>query len=417
MAQNDRAGSRYLMTDVEDTGGRVDGGLHLRTLKVVLNMFQELLHVIGLRIKPNITPFSPDTLDTEETTSFNISCQSYGSRPTAFIYWLIGQQNSNVTSNSSTESIHDSSTNTYTVISTLKYRVDRRYNGQKLIFRASNVAGYMETSLTLNVKYAPTVNVENKTFSYNQSQRQIRSTLDGNPTINTCNWHHRSKYGEHIRDFMVNNQILTLPTVPKHQLYQDTGEYICTAENGISGLNGQVKQIGSGYVTSNAPPVITADNKDNTIQYGTLGQSTELKINVYSIPKYSNIRWYKGSILLGPKKYVTMEEPAVVKDVFHGVNVHLDGNRVTLTITDLQKADFTTYTLRLYYGSQYVVHEVTLKSVEAHRASKTDVIIGATTGVLVALLVMCIIIILVLKSKKGKTIHSETKIDLHIFQL
>lgn len=109
--------------------------------------------------------------------------------------------------------------------------------------------------------------------------------------------------------------------------------------------------------------MITADNKDNTIHYGTLGQNTKLKINVYSIPKYSNIRWYKGSTLLGPKKYVTTEESAIVKDMFHGVNVHLDGYRVTLTMPDLQEADFTTYTLRLYYGSQYVVHEVTLKTV------------------------------------------------------
>ncbi|XP_071176550.1 cell adhesion molecule 3-like [Mytilus edulis] len=202
-------------------------------------------------IKPNITPFSPDTLDTEETTSFNVLCHSNGSRPTAFIHWLLGQQQSNVSSNSSTKYMHDSSTDTYTVTSTLKYRVDRIYNGQKLTCRAANVAGSMETSLTLYVKYAPTVNVENTILSYNQSQRQIRSTLDGNPTINTCTWHHRSKYGEHIRDFIVNNQTLTLPTVPKDQWYQDTGEYVCTAENGISGQNGQVKQIGSGYVTSN----------------------------------------------------------------------------------------------------------------------------------------------------------------------
>lgn len=54
---------------------------------------------------------------------------------------------------------------------------------------------------------------------------------------------------------------------------------------------------------------------------------------------------------------------------------------------------------------------------EANTASNIDVIIGATTGVLVALLIVCIIIILVFKSKKGKTIHSETNSDLHIFQL
>lgn len=39
----------------------------------------------------------------------------------------------------------------YTVTSSLKYRVARRYNGQKLICRAFNNAGSKETFLTLNV--------------------------------------------------------------------------------------------------------------------------------------------------------------------------------------------------------------------------------------------------------------------------
>lgn len=66
-----------------------------------------------------------------------------------------------------------------------------------------------------------------------------------------CTWRQKSTYGENIRDFSDNNLILTLPTVLEDQKYQDTGEYICTAENGIIGINGQLKQTGSGYVISN----------------------------------------------------------------------------------------------------------------------------------------------------------------------
>ncbi|CAC5394852.1 NCAM [Mytilus coruscus] len=318
-----------------------------------------------LKLKPVLSLFAPDTLNTEETKDFDVSCQSTGSRPAATMYWLLGQQRTNVTSDSTSQYIHDSSTDTYKVISNLKYRVDRSYNGQKLICRASNVAGNMETSLILNVKFAPSITVENKTFAESQSSRQIQSTLDSNPPVNTCKWHHRSKYGEHIRDLSDNNQILTLPTVSENIRYHDTGEYICTAENGIIGINGQLKQTGSGYVISNAAPVITADNKDNTTQYGKFGKSTELKVNVYSIPKYSSIRWYRANTYLEPNKYATKEDTAIVTDVFHGIDVHLDGYRVTLTISNLKEDDFTNYILRLYYSSQFVQHEVTLESASA----------------------------------------------------
>ncbi|XP_052063061.1 kin of IRRE-like protein 3 [Mytilus californianus] len=219
---------------------------------------------IHLKLKPVITPFSPDTVSTEETKVFAISCQATGSRPAAYIYWLLGPQRTNITTNSTSQSNKESSTDTYNVTSYLKYRVDRKYNEQTLICIAVNVAGSMETSLTLDVKYAPGVTVENETFPLTQLSRQIQSTLDGNPIVNTCIWHHRSQYGEHIRYFSDNNQILTLPTVSEDERYQDTGEYVCTAaDNGVIGINGQLKQTGSGYVISNGKvyfPQITATN-------------------------------------------------------------------------------------------------------------------------------------------------------------
>ncbi|VDI37248.1 Hypothetical predicted protein, partial [Mytilus galloprovincialis] len=192
----------------------------------------------------------------------------------------------------------------------------------------------------------------------------MHTTLDANPPVSTCKWQQRSKYGEIIRDFSNNNQTLTLPTVHKDQRYQDTGEYVCSAENGIIGINGQLKQTGSAYVISTAPPVITADNKDSSTQYGKNGKSTKIFVNVYSIPKYTRISWYTHNTQLHvvSNKYATNDEPVIVKDVFHGVDVQLDGYRVTLTISNLQEADFTNYTLRLYYSSQYVLHEVTLQS-------------------------------------------------------
>ncbi|CAC5411890.1 HMCN [Mytilus coruscus] len=214
---------------------------------------------------------------------------------------------------------------------------------------------------------APGVTVENTIVSQTQTLRQIHSSLDSNPPVNTCKWQQRSKYGEHIREFINNNNTLTLPTVSKDRRYQDTGEYICTAENGILGINGKLKQTGSGYVISNASPVITADNKDHTTQYGKLGDNAKLYVNVYSIPKYHSLQWYRGRTFLIPNKYVTKEEPAIVKDVFHGVEVQMDGYRITMTISNLQEADFINYTLHFDDSNQYVEHTVTLESASKQR--------------------------------------------------
>ncbi|XP_052075802.1 uncharacterized protein LOC127713875 [Mytilus californianus] len=68
---------------------------------------------IHLMLKPIITPFSPDTLRTEETKYFDVSCQSTGSRPAALISWLLGQEGTNVTSNSTSQSNQESSTDIY----------------------------------------------------------------------------------------------------------------------------------------------------------------------------------------------------------------------------------------------------------------------------------------------------------------
>ena len=73
----------------------------------------------------------------------------------------------------------------------------------------------------------------------------------GNPGLNTFHkWQHRSKHGVLIRDLDGGgNGVLTIPNIPVDDRYQDSGEYVCTAGNGIVGKDDNVKQTGSGYVT------------------------------------------------------------------------------------------------------------------------------------------------------------------------
>jgi hypothetical protein len=76
---------------------------------------------------------------------------------------------------------------------------------------------------------------------------------DGNPqSYSFYKWQHKSKYGLLIREVDgETNGVLTLPSTPIEDGYQDSGEYVCTVGNGIGGRNGKVKQTGSGYVTIN----------------------------------------------------------------------------------------------------------------------------------------------------------------------
>ncbi|CAG2197908.1 unnamed protein product [Mytilus edulis] len=94
------------------------------------------------------------------------------------------------------------------------------------------------------------------------------------------------------------------------------------------------------------PPVITSDNRDRTSQYGKFGENTEVYVNVYSIPKYSSISWYIGNTQLVSNKYVTKDEPAIVKDMFHGVEVQLVGYRAP--------PDYVIYRRRIYKLFLYV---------------------------------------------------------------
>ena len=99
----------------------------------------------------------------------------------------------------------------------------------------------------------PIVSVSDITYDQNETTRTLTCIPDGNPQLYTYyKWKHKSRYGVLIRELVGGtNGVLTLPSIPVEDRYQDSGEYVCTAGNGIVGSNGNVKQTGSGYVTIN----------------------------------------------------------------------------------------------------------------------------------------------------------------------
>ena len=100
-------------------------------------------------------------------------------------------------------------------------------------------------------KDALSISVSDVTYEENEANRTVTCLPVGNPSTYTYyKWQHRSKYGLLIRELDGGqNGVLTLPSIPVEDRYQDSGEYVCTAGNGIVGRDGKIKQTGSGYVT------------------------------------------------------------------------------------------------------------------------------------------------------------------------
>jgi len=109
------------------------------------------------------------------------------------------------------------------------------------------------TFWTFSFTDAPSISVSDFTYEQNVPTRSLTCVPVGNPSRYTFyRWQHKSKYDVLIRELDGGtNGVLNLPSIPVEDRYQDSGEYVCTAGNGIVGRDGKIKQTGSGYVTIN----------------------------------------------------------------------------------------------------------------------------------------------------------------------
>ncbi|XP_071176511.1 nephrin-like [Mytilus edulis] len=303
---------------------------------------------IYLNLKPLTTIFNTNEVSTEETVPLRVSCTSYGSRPAATFRWIIGEND--VTSSSTTLQPVRESNDTNTVTSTLASSVDRTHNKQSVICIASNIVGSVSGNKTLDVKYAPDITVNSPTYTQNDAIRTVTCNPSGNPDSYIYHkWQQKSKYGEIIREF-AGNKTFKLPDVPVGLRHQDSGEYVCTASNGIKDKFNKLEQKGYGLVSVNAQPVFTSDTIDRVKQFGEIDKDVDIYVDVYSVPKFTSYIWTREGTPITTQtsaKYQSSSYLTIVKDTFHGKEVQLDGYNLTLTIHDLEANDFSNYTVTL----------------------------------------------------------------------
>jgi hypothetical protein len=100
----------------------------------------------------------------------------------------------------------------------------------------------------LSLTDAPIILVIDGTFEQNEAIRTVACVPVGNTFYK---WQHRST------DVLIReldggqNGVQKIPSIPVDDRYKASGEYVCTAGNGIVGKDGSGKQTGYGYVTIN----------------------------------------------------------------------------------------------------------------------------------------------------------------------
>ncbi|CAC5395406.1 unnamed protein product [Mytilus coruscus] len=353
--------STFLVTEMRHYKGRF---VHMLCMTTRPNLpFPEYLNKQFPRVKPFKPTFSQTFISTEETIPLTISCNSKGSRPPASFQWYIG---STYITAFAVASSHIQPEDTYTVYSTLTYLVNRSSNTKEVICKVTNIADLIGTQVRrqLDVRYAPDITVNSPNYTQNDAIRTVTCNPSGNPHSYTYHkWQHKSKYGELIREFN-GIKTLMLPDAPEELRYQDSGQYICIASNGIKDNNNKFEQTGYGYVIVQALPVFTTDTIDRVKQFGEIGKAVEVYVYVYSVPQFTIDSWTSDGkpITHHSAKYESSSTPTIVKDKIHGKEVQLDGYNVTLTIHDLQAEDFTNYTVTLKSRFADVKYTIMLKS-------------------------------------------------------
>jgi hypothetical protein len=103
-------------------------------------------------VKPLQPTITGNVGSIEETNPLDVTCTTTGSRPKATLQWTLGRKN--VTSNATERFSHNTTSDTYTVISGFKYSVGKSEHGQVLTCKAVNVAASsgLQIFITLNVK-------------------------------------------------------------------------------------------------------------------------------------------------------------------------------------------------------------------------------------------------------------------------
>ncbi|XP_063399062.1 kin of IRRE-like protein 2 [Mytilus trossulus] len=304
-----------------------------------------------------------------EAKPVNISCISLGSRPQASSEWSI---DGNVISNSSEDQSEiNKPTETYIITSILSVEFNRLQNRKELSCRSFNLADTkgISQSRMLEIYYHPSIQITYMNTTEDEEIRKFTCKPNGNPAVYEYDeWEHFSMHNQFIRRLKgrktdTGASEVILPVTNSFERYQDSGIYICRAQNDIADRYGNKLQNGFASFISEGNPAAASENVHSN--KGRLGDDTILIVKFVSKPAPTHIFWFKiddvGDILINSsKKYTKVITPAIIEDSFHGQLIHVDGYIISLFIRNLEVIDFSKYNCEVHnrYGNISVTVEL-----------------------------------------------------------
>ncbi|XP_076116667.1 uncharacterized protein LOC143084144 [Mytilus galloprovincialis] len=292
----------------------------------------------------------------------NISCISIGSRPQASSEWTIDGYVISNSSEDQSEIINP--TETYRITSILSVEFNRLQNRKELSCRSYNLAdtkGIIQSRM-IEVYYHPSIEITYKNTTEDEELRQFNCKPNGNPAVYEFDkWEHFSMHNQFIRHLEGRKTAtgageVILPVTNLNERYQDSGIYICRAQNDIADKYGNKMQNGYVSFISEGTPAAASENVYSN--KGKLEDDTILIVKFVSLPAPIDVFWFKiddgrDVLINNSKKYTKVITPAIIQDSFHGQIIHVDGYIISLFIRNLEVKDFSKYNCEVHnrYGN------------------------------------------------------------------
>ncbi|KAK3584378.1 hypothetical protein CHS0354_005150 [Potamilus streckersoni] len=342
-----------------------------------------------------------------EGTAKGIRCITSPCRPQPVIrWWLDGNEVTDLSNTKVTE------INTlFIATSELHLTVEKAQEGKKLHCDAKvegQVTAAESTKPAINVWYAPDVKVNVSRSTVIGSTAVMMCTAQGNPPNYTFHpWIHMVGQTE-IRKLNGVNTLSLSSLALSNISIQDMGTYRCTVDNSITGLNGQINQIGDTLLHVQGPPVIGETQSTLT---GETNKSASIEIPFYSNSSIQTLKFIRQSDSFEISNTSNISFyilPANINMIFYAKKVMIPGHVAVIYFRNVKDVDFGSYTLQLINDQGNVSMEFDFKTSGVYVETKTEqpsggnmpvaAIIGGIIGP--AILVIAIVVVAIIVKRR-----------------
>ncbi|CAC5383632.1 unnamed protein product [Mytilus coruscus] len=280
----------------------------------------------GVIYKPDLVihNINPETF--VEGHSTKLCCQAYGNPHVKTIEW-----------NKNGESV----VNGYDSYLCLEFTPLHRSDAERYTCKATKIVGPSELAMLYTVLYPPVIDITRTLVEQNIT---LVCNPNGEPNNYTFDdWEHHSEFKEYIRSVRgtQDGKLTILKAGNKNRRHEDDGIYTCKSSNGIPDVQAELYQKGTVLINDQGPPIFVKANK--RIQFGQYGQKINLSVFLYN--KFGNIQTRISNQNMDLKIQST-EENIQKYDLFHNVNVTVNGIKISFQMVLNKSEDFKDYTIK-----------------------------------------------------------------------